>query len=115
MNNHASRTVFLAVPGTQDTRELGLDDVRNAVARGEITLDNWAWSPTRNEWVPLSQLPEFAPTTAAPLAPEAPPAALVPVKIQPKTATRGSMPAQAQVQAPMAQPGPARHAGTFYS
>ena len=118
MNNHASQTLFLAVPGTQDTRELGLDDVRNAVARGEITLDNWAWSPTRNEWVPLSQMPEFAPAPVAAVAAPAPIPALVPVKVQPKTAVRISAPAQAQVSAARAAAGqgaPKRHAATFYS
>jgi len=120
MNNQVSQTLFLAVPGTQDTRELGLDDVRNAVARGEITLDNWAWSPTRNEWVPLSQLPEFAPPPVAPAAVAAPAPAIVPVKVQPKAAAgRVSMPAQAQAQAPAraaaAPVAQMRHAATYYS
>jgi hypothetical protein len=110
MDNQASRTLFLAVPGTQETRELGLDDVRNAVARGEIALDNWAWSPTRNEWVPLSQMPEFAPAPVAAVPEPAP--AIVPVKVQPK-AVRVSMPAQAQAGA--VQGAPARHAATYYS
>ena len=111
MNNQASRTLFLAVPGTQDTRELGLDDVRNAVARGEIALDNWAWSPTRNEWVPLSQLPEFA---AAPAAAPAPAIAAVPVAA--KAAIRASMPAKAAVsRTATAANNNARHAATYYS
>ncbi len=90
--------------------------MRNAVARGEIALDNWAWSPTRNEWVPLSQLPEFAPAPVAPVPEPAP--VIVPVKVQPKAAVRVSMPTQAQVSAARAdavQGAPARHAATYYS
>jgi hypothetical protein len=114
MNNTVSHTLFLAVPGTQNTRELGLDEVRSAVARGEITLDNWAWSPTRNEWVPLSQLPEFAP---APTAPVAPPIVPEPVKAQPaRTAVRAVMPAQTPAARSAATPAaPNRHAATYYS
>jgi len=73
MSEHAPRTLFLAVPGTQETRQLDLETVRHAVARGEIALDNWAWSAERNEWVPLAQLPEFAapaPTEPPPVVPE---------------------------------------------
>jgi hypothetical protein len=71
MSEHAPRTLFLAVPGTQETRQLDLETVRQAVARGEIALDNWAWSAERNEWVPLAHLPEFAaPAEPLPTAPE---------------------------------------------
>lgn len=124
MTNEAPRTLFLAVPGTQETRELDVESVRSAVARGEITLDNWAWSAARNEWVPLSHLPEFAPP-AAPIAPALPvaPAVVEPVKIvrvEPKAAVKVSaQPARAAVAAPVpSATGTGRktgHAATFYS
>lgn len=63
----ATRTLILAVPGTQDTRELELGTIREAVARGEIALDNWAWSPAQNEWLPLAQLPEYMAVAEAPV------------------------------------------------
>jgi hypothetical protein len=121
MSNDVSRTVFLAVPGTQNTRELELEAVRSAVAKGEITLDNWAWSPSRNEWVPLSQLPEFAPAPSEPVIIPAPVKAQAvqakPVKVQAanpavRVATQAQAPAARAVAASAAQKG---HAATYYS
>jgi hypothetical protein len=78
----ADQTLILAVPGTQETRELNFETVRAAVARGEIALDNWAWSPAQNAWLPLAQLPEYAavaaPATPSP-APVIAPARVIPV------------------------------------
>jgi hypothetical protein len=60
MPDSEPQTVILAVPGTQETQELDFQSVRDAVARGEIGLDHWAWCPAQNEWLPLGQLPGFA-------------------------------------------------------
>jgi hypothetical protein len=122
MSDDVSRTVFLAIPGTQNTRELELEAVRRAVAQGEITLDNWAWSSTRNEWVPLSQLPEFA---AAPAAPAEP--IIIPVRPQPaavqaakaapvKAAVRVTAAAQVPAARTIAAPAAGnKHAATYYT
>jgi hypothetical protein len=127
MSNAALRTLILAVPGTQDTHELDLDSIRAGVARGEIALDNWAWSPTRNEWLPLAQLPEYAesPTVsaapvavavAAPVAVAAVAQATPVVKVAQATpvrvATAAHIPAARQV---TAQGAPGKMAATYYS
>ncbi len=110
MPDSAPALLFLAVPGTQETRQLDLDSVRDAVARGEIGLDNWAWSPDRNEWVPLAQLPEFAePEPVALPAPEPVPA----VRVTPRQVVSAAVPMK--VQAPVAQAGALPHAATYYS
>jgi hypothetical protein len=118
MSNEAVSTVFLAVPGTQDTRELDLDSVRNAVACGEITLDTWAWSPARNEWVPLAQLPEFAapaPAEPARIVPVHPVA--VPVKAAVNVAATPVRAAAAAAQPSVRSAATDRggHAATYYS
>ena len=84
MTETKSPTLILAVPGTQETRELDIQSVHAAVQRGEIGLDNWAWSPSHNDWLPLNQLPEFAPAVVpAPVAPKAAPVAVqVPMKVK---------------------------------
>jgi hypothetical protein len=64
MSNTSPSTLILAVPGTQETQEWEYNSVRDAVARGEIGLDNWAWSPAANNWLPLAELPEFAPASS---------------------------------------------------
>lgn len=103
MPDSSSALLFLAVPGTQETRQLDLESVRDAVARGEIGLDNWAWSATRNEWVPLAQLPEFA--TPVPVAAPQP----VPVvRVEPKPVVAVARPAAAQA-------GAMPHAATHFS
>jgi hypothetical protein len=76
------QTLILAVPGTQETRELDFQSVRDAVARGEIALDNWAWCPSHNNWLPLAQLPEFASTTEVYEEP-VPVQPVVPVRVEP--------------------------------
>jgi hypothetical protein len=120
MSNEMPQTLFLAIPGTQDTRELDLESVRSAVARGEIALDNWAWSAARNEWVPLAQLPEFAAPAPAPV-PSVPVAPIEPVKVvpvQPKAAVKASAePARVAVaaQVPSARTAAIGHAATYYS
>ena len=53
------QTLILAVPGTQETQVLDFQSIRDAVARGEIGLDHWAWCPMQNEWLPLSRHPHF--------------------------------------------------------
>jgi hypothetical protein len=122
MSNDVSRTVFLAVPGTQNTRELELEAVRSAVAKGEITLDNWAWSPSRNEWVPLSQLPEFTPAPNAPAEPIIIPAPVKaqPVKVQSATAQPAAVRVTTPAQVPAARStavsaAQKQHAATYYS
>ena len=76
------QTLILAVPGTQETRELDFQSVRDAVARGEIGLDNWAWCPSHNNWLPLAQLPAFATTTEVYEEP-VPVQPVVPVRVEP--------------------------------
>jgi hypothetical protein len=99
-------TLFLAIPGTQETRELTLESVREGVASGEIHLDNLAWSPQRKQWVPLSQLPEFAAAV-----PGVVPAAPVPVAPRQVETPKSVVVAAA---APVAAKA-GRHAATFYS
>lgn len=120
----ATRTLILAVPGTQETRELELEAIRDGVARGEIALDNWAWSPARNEWLPLAQLPEYAAATSAPeVASPAPVVQAVPVVQQAKAEpvaqaapVRVAIPAQASVTQQTDAPAANRPmAGTYYS
>jgi hypothetical protein len=101
-------TLFLAIPGTQETRELDLETVRSGVARGEIPLDNWAWSPQRNEWLPLSQLPEFA-AAPAPIPAPVQPVRVVPREVEPVKA----QPVQAR--SPAMTGGKVSHAATYYS
>jgi len=127
MSDPTPRTLFLAVPGTQETRQLDLESVREAVARGEIPLDNWAWSPERNEWVPLAQLPEFS--TLPPTVPlsEAPAEPVKIVRVEPKPAptpvvpqasqpVRVAVPAQVSPVRAVATPaGHMPHAATYYS
>ena len=107
MPDHAAPLLFLAVPGTQETRQLDLESVREAVARGEIGLDNWAWSAERSEWVPLAQLPEFAaPAPAVPVAP-------MPM-VQPQKVAQAGRPVRAS-SVPAAQPVVQSHARTHFS
>jgi hypothetical protein len=105
MPDHTSSLLFLAVPGTQETRQLDLESVRDAVARGEIGLDNWAWSADRNEWVPLAQLPEFAAPAPAMAVPPEP---MTIVRVEPKPVTAVAAPMKAQA-------GAMPHAATYFS
>ncbi len=126
MSDSAPRTLFLAVPGTQETRQLDLESVRDAVARGEIALDNWAWSPERNAWVPLAQLPEFAALPATVPLPVAPEPIQI-VRVEPKPAptpvvekapepVRVAVPAQIPPARTVKGPvGRMPHAATYYS
>lgn len=128
MSDPALRTLILAVPGTQDTHELDVDSIRAGVARGEIPLDNWAWSPSRNEWLPLAQLPEFAEGPAVPAAPVVVAAPVAVIQDTPmvrvaqatpvaqaapvRVATPAHVPAARQV---TAQAAPGKMAATYYS
>jgi hypothetical protein len=112
MSDAVLRTLILAVPGTQDTHVLDLDNIRAGVARGEIAPDNWAWSPSRNEWLPLAQLPEYA---------EVPVAAILPIVAAPvvvaqaapvRVVSSAHIPAARQV---TAQAAPGNMAATYYS
>jgi hypothetical protein len=122
------QTLILAVPGTQETHTLDIESIRAAVARGEIALDNWAWSPARNEWLPLVQVPEYAEAPVAPPAPvvEAVPAPVavvaVPVAsvVQPAASAqaapvRVAMPAQAVAPQAVMPTGQRKMAATYYS
>jgi hypothetical protein len=62
-------TFILAVPGTQETKELPRQAVLEGIQRGEILPDNWVWSPTHNDWKPLAEIPELqvAPPVTPPL------------------------------------------------
>jgi hypothetical protein len=105
-------TLFLAVPGTQETRELPLEAVIQGVASGEIHLDNLAWSPQRKEWVPLSRFPEFAPpvpTVARAVVPGEP------VQVVPRTVDAPKVVVAAAATPVIAKGKKGRHAATFYS
>jgi hypothetical protein len=124
MSNTLPQTLILAVPGTQETREWEFASVREAVARGEIGLDNWAWSPSANNWIPLAELPEFAPAVTTtevysePTPDEPRPPVVVAAKVEPiavkvpKVATPAVVPA-ARVQAVVGTPN--RMPATYYS
>jgi hypothetical protein len=122
MTDVLPRTLILAVPGTQDTQELEVESIRASVARGEISPDNWAWSPARNEWLPLAQLPEYA---VAPVVPVVPVVQAVPMPVaRAVSATpvvrvaRPTVAAQAtpvRVAMPAQATGQGRMAATYYS
>ena len=119
MASNSPATLFLAIPGTQETREVDLETVRNGVASGEIALDNWAWSPQRNEWVPLSQLPELAAAPSPIFKPMPEPVRVVPQAEEPVKVVM-PMPAAVKVSAPAikaAVPAARKnaHAATHYS
>lgn len=98
MADNPPSLLFLAVPGTQETLQLDVESVRDAVARGEIGLDNWAWSAERNEWVPLAQLPEFAVSAAAE------PVPVVPVSPRAVISSNHSEPEPSAARAALAPP-----------
>ena len=123
MADVALRTLILAVPGTQDTHELDLASIRAGVSSGEIALDNWAWSPSRGEWLPLAQLPEYLEVPVAAVSVRAPaePVAVAPdVQAAPvavkaahvRVATPAQIPAARTV---TAQGAPGKMAATYYS
>lgn len=113
-------TLILAVPGTQETREWDFQTVRDAVARGEIGLDNWAWSPSQSNWLPLAQLPEFAPvsdeTAPDPDQPKIVPVP-VPIRVSPAAGTTTVVAAAKSVRVYANSPAakPQKMAATYYS
>jgi hypothetical protein len=115
----ATRTLILSVPGTQNTRELDVETIRAGVRSGEIALDNWAWSPGRNEWMPLAQLPEYAEAALAPAVPAVPAMPVVQaVKVKAVKATPAQTVVPAQVSTAQKASVPAgnrKMAGTYYS
>jgi hypothetical protein len=106
---YSKTTLFLAIPGTRETRELDLETVRHGVARGEIPLDNWAWSPQQNAWLPLSQLPEFSQVAPVPFT--AAPVRVEPKKVEP---VKVAVPA-VQVRMPAVAVASTNHMATYYS
>ena len=111
MASNSPTTLFLAIPGTQETREVDLETVRNGVATGEIPLDNWVWSPQRNEWVTLSQLPEFA-TPPAPMTKPMPEPVQIVAPTPTPAAVKVSVPA---VKVAAVSAGRNAQAATYYS
>ncbi len=59
MSNSKTNTVIIALPSGKETQELPLHAAREAIARGEIGPNHWAWSPSHNDWKPVSELPEL--------------------------------------------------------
>jgi len=57
-------TLIIAIPGTQETKEMSRQDVLDAIGRGEILPDNWVWSPADNDWKMVSDIPELQPAPA---------------------------------------------------
>src|ERR1700677_1646241 len=54
-----THTLILAVPGSQETQELPLPAIREALARGEIEPTCWAWCHRQQDWKPVSELMEL--------------------------------------------------------
>jgi hypothetical protein len=59
MANDLPPTLILAIPGTQETKEIPREEVIEAIRKGEIPQDNWVWSPSHNDWKQVSELPEL--------------------------------------------------------
>jgi len=57
-------TLIIAIPGTQETKEMSREDILAAIGRGEILPDNWVWSPSHNDWKMVSEIPELQPAPA---------------------------------------------------
>jgi hypothetical protein len=77
MPNDLPPTLILAVPGTQETKEISRAEAIEAIRKGEIPQDNWVWSPSHNDWKQVAELPELNPPAAPPstLMPDPPPRA----------------------------------------
>ena len=91
-----SPTLIVAVPGTQETQEMPRQAVLEAIRRGEITPDQWIWSPSHNEWKPAAELPELQGPELQPVPEPAPTPVLAPTTFMngavPKTAMSAHFP-----------------------
>lgn len=67
MSAATQTTYILAVPGTDQTRELSRENLLAELARGEVTPDFWIWSAEHHDWKQISELPAlFSPVPPAP-------------------------------------------------
>lgn len=135
MPDSDSSTLIVSIPGTQDTQELSRAAVIAGIQRGEISQDQWIWSPEHNDWKQVREFPELqsglmtlpksAPQTIQPTAAKVPQAAQQPVAATatPKAAVKvpqaAAQPAVAKApQAAKVKVGPSQTqqlAGTRYS
>ena len=81
MEPSSPETYILAVPGTNETRELSRGSLLAGLARGEFTPQHWLWSPADHDWKqvadfpelqPKSRIPAFVPAAIAPIEPVTP-------------------------------------------
>ena len=72
----APATFILAVPGSDQTRQLSHYDLLRELSTGQITPEYWVWSAADGDWKQISEWPELRPPVALP-APAAPPPLVV--------------------------------------
>ncbi len=65
-----STIYILAIPGSDQTREISQEALLEEMAQGKVTPDFWAWSAKDNDWKQLSEFPTLkAPLRAVPVRP----------------------------------------------
>jgi membrane protein YdbS with pleckstrin-like domain len=75
----AESHIFMNLLINKDGKQLGpysLDETRALVLSGQLEADDWAWPDGGTKWIPLKEVPGFAPAipgAAAPTSPLAPP------------------------------------------
>ena len=52
-----STTYTLAVPGSDQTREISQESLLEEIAQGKVSEDFWVWSPKDNDWKQISEFP----------------------------------------------------------
>ena len=68
MPSTSSQTYTLAIPGSDQLRELSQETLLEEMAQGKISEDFWIWSPRDNDWKQISEFPNLRPAHRRPTA-----------------------------------------------